>query len=66
MYGSYLRCVVAIAGNKIEDVRTVLQHYNQFDDPMAEFRKAQAAVLVSPLPTLYCVNQILLDVHQQY
>lgn len=40
-------CFVVVAGNKVDDVRTVLQHYNQFDDPMAKFRENQAAVMVN-------------------
>ena len=44
----HLSCnfVLAVATNKVEDIRTVLQHYNQFDDPMEKFRENQAAVLV--------------------
>lgn len=32
--------------NKVEDIRSVIQHYNQFDDPIAKFRENQAALAV--------------------
>lgn len=41
--------LIAIASNKVEDVRTVLEYYNGFDDPMAKFRENQAAVMVCRL-----------------
>lgn len=43
-----------MATNKVEDVRTVLQYYNEFDDPMAKFRENQVTVMVSlPYPRVF-------------
>jgi len=36
----------AIASNNVEDVREVLEYYQQFDDPMLAFRENQRKVQV--------------------
>lgn len=38
--------LAAVVVNKVEDVRSVIQYYNQYDDPMAKFRENQVAVQV--------------------
>lgn len=39
--------ITAVAANRVEDVRSVLDYYNQFDDPMQKFRENQAEIAVS-------------------
>lgn len=37
--------ILAIANAKVEDVREVLVHYKQFDNPLAQFRENQRKLL---------------------
>jgi len=38
--------LIAIALSNVEDVRTVLEHYSQFDDPVAAFKEKQRILQV--------------------
>ena len=40
-------CVAAIAMSDVEDVRTVLEYYSQFDDPIAAFKENQRKLQVN-------------------
>ena len=40
-------CAAAIAMSDVEDVRTVLEYYSQFDDPIAAFKENQRKLQVS-------------------
>lgn len=37
--------ITAMSNAKVEDVRDVLVHYKQFDNPLAEFREKQRLLL---------------------
>lgn len=37
----------ALAHSKVDDVRSVLEYYMQFDDPMAKFRENQLILQVN-------------------
>lgn len=39
----------ALAHSKVDDVRSVLEYYMQFDDPMAKFRENQLILQVNQL-----------------
>lgn len=38
---------LAIATNQVDDVRDVLVHYSQFDDPLQTFKEKQRMLMVS-------------------
>lgn len=40
--------IVAIAVSDVDDVRPVLEHYSQFDDPIEAFKEKQRQVQVPP------------------
>ena len=42
----YVFAFAAIAMSNVEDVRTVLEHYSQFDDPIAAFKEKQLQLQV--------------------
>lgn len=41
------RSFPALAHSKVDDVRSVLEYYMQFDDPMAKFRENQLILQVN-------------------
>lgn len=43
------RSFPALAHSKVDDVRSVLEYYMQFDDPMAKFRENQLILQVNQL-----------------
>ena len=52
-------CVSAIAMSGVEDIRTVLDHYNQFDDPLEAFKENQRLLQVQHSRSVakhYCAN----------
>ena len=61
-----MRTVVsAIAMSGVEDIRTVLDHYNQFDDPLKAFKENQRLLQVGgpPSQTYSSFSQQLLSLY---